>query len=224
MAFSTDLIAGIISLIFTLLIFSYLLGDNPLFKIAVHLFIGVSSGFIASIVIWQLIVPQIVNPILFGSLAEKILAAIPLLGGLFILLRISSRLPLAFMTGTGAAVAVAGAVTGTLLPQVSAVIHAFDLSLAAASNISALEALGNGAVVLIGTALSLAYFHFGAHPRPDGSMHRWGLIEMAAWGGRLFIGIALGAIFAGIYDAALTALIERSASLINFIFTILGSM
>ena len=53
-------------------------------------------------------------------------------------------------------------------------------------------------------------------------MRRLGLIEVLAWGGRIFIGIALGAVFAGVYAAALTALIERISSLINFIFDLLG--
>jgi hypothetical protein len=53
-------------------------------------------------------------------------------------------------------------------------------------------------------------------------MRRLGLIEALAWGGRVFIGIALGAVFAGVYAAALTALIERISSLINFIFEMLG--
>jgi uncharacterized membrane protein len=63
---------------------------------------------------------------------------------------------------------------------------------------------------------SLAYFHFGARPQADGSMRRMGLIEIIAWVGRIFIGITLGAIFAGVYAAALTALIERISSLFDF--------
>ena len=91
-------------------------------------------------------------------------------------------------------------------------------------NIGRVEALGNGAVILLGTIFSLAYFHFGAKPKADGSMHRMGLIEFLAWPGRIFIGITLGAIFAGVYASALTALIERIASIINFITTLLGSI
>ena len=42
------------------------------------------------------------------------------------------------------------------------------------------------------------------------------LIEFCASVGRIFIGITLGTIFAGVYAAALTALIERISALINF--------
>jgi energy-converting hydrogenase Eha subunit A len=44
-----------------------------------------------------------------------------------------------------------------------------------------------------------------------------GLIEVMAWIGRIFIGITLGAVFAGLFSAALTAFIERIDSLIIFI-------
>jgi hypothetical protein len=39
---------------------------------------------------------------------------------------------------------------------------------------------------------------------------------MAAWVGRIFVAITLGVIFAGVYMAALTAMIERLSSIINF--------
>ena len=42
-----NLFTGVISFLFTLLIFSYVLGDNPLFRVAVYIFIGVSAGYIA---------------------------------------------------------------------------------------------------------------------------------------------------------------------------------
>ena len=230
MSIPLDLITGAISLIFTLLIFSYLIGDNPLFRIAVYLFIGVSAGYVAAIAIWQVLVPRLVYPILFGSFNEKLLAAIPLAGGLFIIMKVSSRLAgaarmtMAYLVGAGAAVTIVGAVVGTLIPQAAASINTFDLNAAAAMNIGRVEALGNGAVILLGTIFSLAYFHFGAKPKADGSMHRMGLIEFLAWPGRIFIGITLGAIFAGVYASALTALIERIASIINLITTLLGSI
>ena len=229
MIFSLDLITGIFSLIFTVLIFSYLIGDNPLFRIAVYLFVGISAGYVAAIAIWQVLVPRLVYPILFGSINEKIFAAIPLLGGVFIIMKVSSRLAgtarmtMAYLVGAGAAVTIAGAVAGTLIPQAGATINVFDLNAATAMNIGKMEAIGNGAVILLGTVLTLAYFHFGASQKADGTMHRIGLVEVLAWLGRIFIGVTLGAIFAGVYAAALTALIERIASIINFITTLLGS-
>ena len=47
---SIDLLSAILGLIFTLMVFSYLLDDNPLFRVAVYIFIGVSAGYAATVV------------------------------------------------------------------------------------------------------------------------------------------------------------------------------
>ncbi len=223
MVFSSDLVTGLLSFLFTILIFSYLIGDNPLFRIAVYIFVGVSSGYLAALTWWQVIVPRLIYPLVYGSVLEKAFTAIPLLGAVLILMKISPRLAglarivMAFLVGAGAAVIIAGALSGTLLPQIAATINAFDLSAASARNISVVEVVFNGAFILAGTVFTLIYFHFGASTKADGSIRRLRLIEISASVGRIFIGITLGTIFAGVYAAALTALIERISSLINFI-------
>ncbi|MDP1779438.1 MAG: hypothetical protein Q8K73_04115 [Anaerolineales bacterium] len=223
MVFSSDLVTGLLSFLFTILIFSYLIGDNPLFRIAVYIFVGVSSGYLAALTWWQVIVPRLIYPLVYGSVLEKAFTAIPLLGAVLILMKISPRLAglariaMAFLVGVGTAVIIAGALSGTLLPQIAATINAFDLSAASARNISVVEVVFNGAFILAGTVFTLIYFHFGASPKADGSIRRLRLIEISASVGRIFIGITLGTIFAGVYAAALTALIERISALINFI-------
>lgn len=225
MAISLDLITGAISFLFTLLILSYVIGDNPLFKIGTYIFVGVSAGFIAAIAVWQVVIPRLVSPLISTSVSitEKGLLLVPLLGALLLIMKISPRLSgmgrivMAFLTGVGAAVTIAGALTGTLMPQVMGTINAFDMAPYQGNAGLLFESITNGAIVLFGTIFTLSYFHFGARPRADGSMRRLGLIEIFAWVGRIFIGITLGAIFAGVYAAALTALIERLSSLINFI-------
>jgi len=236
MAISADLInlvTGLISFLFTLLIFSYVLGDNPLFRVAVYIFVGVSSGYIAVVALWQVIVPRLVYPLMAaissGNMVDLGLM-LALLFAVFLLLMKASpslsgmgRIVVAFLVGVGAAVTLAGALTGTLIPQVLGAINAFDMTSVRGKDIGYfIEAVTNGVIVLAGTVLTLAYFHFGARFKADGSKHRLGLIEAMAWGGRVFIGIALGVVFAGVYSAALTALIERISSLINFIFELLG--
>lgn len=223
MVISADLITGILSFLFTLLILSYLIGDNPLFRIAIYVFVGASSGYIASVAWWQVIWPRLVSPLMFGSMLEKGLLLTPLIGSILIFMKVSPRLAgmgriaMAYIVGVGAAVTIAGALSGTLMPQVMGTINAFDLVAAAGRNIEAVEVVFNGALILAGTVFTLIYFHFGARPQADGSMKRFRLIEILSWGGHIFIGITLGAIFAGVYATALTALIERIASLINFI-------
>jgi hypothetical protein len=233
MVISLDLIAGVFGFLFTLLIFSYVLGDNPLFRVALYIFIGVSSGYIAVVAWWQVIVPRLLYPlnsaITSGNMLETGLMLVPFVGALLILTKAFSplaelgRIVMAFLVGVGAAVTIAGALIGTLIPQVLGTINAFDLTSIAGKDISFyVEAMTSAAIVLTGTVFTVAYFHFGARQKPDGSMRRFGLIEVLAMGGRVFIGIALGAVFAGVYGTALTALIERISTLINFIIKLLS--
>lgn len=227
-----ELVTGALSFLFTLLIFSYVIGDNPLFRGAAYIFVGVSSGYVAVVAVWQVIMPRLVYPLLSAAATGEIINpmfiapfGLILLGALMLLLPRQAglgRIPLAFLVGVGAAVTLTGALGGTLIPQVMGTINAFDMNTAAAHGIGFVEAAANGAIILVGAVLTLAYFHFGARQKPDGSMRRLGLVEALAWGGRIFIGIALGVVFAGVYAAALTALIERISSLINFIFALLG--
>jgi hypothetical protein len=227
MVFSLDLITGALGFLFTLLIFSYLIGDNPLFRIAVYAFVGISCGYIAAVIFQQVVLKRLFEPfttaMISGSLIEKGLTLIPVIFALLIFMKISPRLAgmgrvaMAFLVGIAAAITIAGGLTGTLIPQVLGAINIFDLNAAAARNIQPYEAIGSGAITLAGTIFTLIYFHFGARPRADGSMRRLGLIEVFAWIGRIFIGITLGSIFAGVYAASLTALVERISSLINFV-------
>jgi hypothetical protein len=223
MSFSLDLVAGLAGFLFTLLIFSYLIGDGPLFRVAIYIFTGVSTGYIAAVAWWQVLLPRLVIPLIAAPMQEKLFLVVPMVGAVLILMKLAPRLAglarpvMAFLVGIGAAVTIAGALSGTLLPQILGAVNTFDVAAAASRNISLFEVMINGGIILAGTVLTLAYFHFGARPTADGTVRRLGPIELLAWLGRIFIGITLGAIFAGVYAAALTALIERVSSLMDFI-------
>ena len=83
-------------------------------------------------------------------------------------------------------------------------ISAFDVT-----SFTSPESLLNAGIVLAGVVTTLVYFHFGARTRADGSVRRYGIIEIVAFLGSIFLAITLGVLFAGVYSAALTALIER---------------
>jgi len=220
---SPDLLSSFISFFLTLLVFSYLLGDNPLFRVAIHVFVGVSAGYVAAVTWYQVLWSKLFLPLLTGPTNERLLLVIPLLLGILLLMKISSPLSklgspaVAFMVGVAAAVAVGGAVMGTLFPQVQATIDPFNLHGAAASGSNPIERILTGSIFLIGTVSTLAYFHFGAKSTPDGSVRRNRLIGGIAWVGRVFIAITFGVLFAGVFVAALTAFIERLHFLQNAI-------
>ena len=214
-----DLISGVIGFALTLMVLSYLIGDNPLFRFATYLFVGVSAGYVAVMAWHQVIVPNLFQAWVNSTWPARGLLFIPIFLFVLMLMKISPRLSwlggpaIGYVAGVGAAVAVGGAILGTLLPQIPASAEPFD---ARAPN--AIESMFTGLVLLVGTITSLAYFHFGARRKLDGSVRRNALVNMAAWAGQLFVAIALGVLFAGVYSAALTVLIERIAALAGLFF------
>jgi len=215
-----ELISGVIGFILTLLIFSYLIGDNPLFRSAVYIFIGVSSGY-AAVVVWHnVLIPKLFLPLASANANQLVFLGVPLILSVSLLAKLSPRISwlgsfaMAMLVGVGAATALSGAVIGTLIPQSRAAMDAFD----SPSFLQLIE----GVVMLAGTVLTLIYFQFSAKRAPDGSVKRNVILEILAWGGRVFIAITFGVLFAGVYMAALTAMLERLSSIINFVKPFLG--
>src|SRR5574339_186055 len=223
---SIDILSAFIGLILTLMVFSYLIGDNPLFRIAAYLFIGVASGYAGTVIVYHVLVPRL-SLFLTNDVNQLVLAIIPLLLGVSLLAKFSPRISwignfgMAVLVGVGAAVAVGGALIGTLLPQMQAAIDAFDFR-AAGGGAGAIMTLAQGTVMFFGTVLTLASFHFSVGRAPDGSARRNSILDGIAWVGRIFVAITLGVLFAGVYMAALTAMIERLSSVIDFIRQLIG--
>jgi hypothetical protein len=222
---SLDFLASIFGLLFTLMVFSYLLRDNPLFRIAIFIFVGVSSGYAATVVWHYVLVPKLFAPLLDPN--RLVLLIVPLILCLSLLAKLAPRISwignfaMALLVGVGAASALGGAVLGTLIPQASAAMRAFDVR-SAAGPADALFGLLDGVIMLAGTVFTLAYFHFTAERAPDGTARRNRIFEWIAWAGRIFVAITFGVLFAGVYMAALTAMIERLGFLINFFRQLIG--
>jgi hypothetical protein len=217
------LIPAIISFLLTVMVLSYLFGDNPLFRFVAHVFVGVSAGYVAVIAFYQVILPYLIFPLWNAPMIEKGLLLIPLILSALMLMKISPRLgwlggpAVAYLVGVSTAVAIGGAVLGTIFPQTAAAIEPFNILDPNQNN--PVESLFNGLVMLIGTIGTLAYFHFGARRQADGSVKRNRLIAVFAWVGQLFVALTFGVLFAGVYAAALTALIERIHSFLTLFGT-----
>ena len=61
--FSPEIVSAWVFVMLTLCIFSFLYGDNPFYKAAEHLYVGVSAGYVAVLSFWQQVQPN-----LFGRL------------------------------------------------------------------------------------------------------------------------------------------------------------
>ena len=112
----------------TLMIFSRAFGPNPAFRWASMLLLGAGAGYVAAVALRQVILPalsaaELRNPLQFGVVVVSVaLSAL-------LLLRFASRpeirawglLPLGILAGVGGALALAGAMRGSLLPQLMGV-------------------------------------------------------------------------------------------------------
>ena len=224
-----DFISAVSSFIITLCILSYLFfGDNVLFRIVVYIFVGAAAGYVAAVAWSDVLYPALVQPFLSGVAytdpAQMVSLIFLIPGSLLLLFKLSPRLshlgqlPMAYLVGVGAAVTLGGAVLGTLLPQINATFNGFDLISSGVSGAGIIYKFLNGLAVLLGVIGTLVYFHFGATPKTDGTVHRNPLVNILAWVGRVFIAVTFGVLFAGVYMAALIALIQRMDSIRSLFF------
>ena len=225
---TADLIGAILGFVFTLMIFSYIFGDNPLFRVAIHIFIGVAAGYASVVAFYNVIWPQLIFPLIGGDRSQLLFLLVPLLLSGLILLKVSPRLAgwgdvsMAYLVGVGMATAIGGALLGTLFPQAGSTIDLFG-SQATVGGANGLIRLGEAVIILVGVLSTLIYFHFGARARPNQLPRRSPLVEGIAWVGQIFISITLGALFAGVFSAALVALIERLNFIVSFLLPLFPS-
>jgi len=125
--------------------------------------------------------------------------------------------------GTGAALALGGALTGSLLPQMQASI----LSVSPQTHGGGLRGwmLAIDAVFLVlGTLAVLNVFHFAAHSE-EGLGRLWGGVHRLATSfGRTLIMITFGALLAGAAISTYVVLHGRLAFLVNDWLSLFGKM
>jgi hypothetical protein len=225
-AIPIDLITGLLSFLFTLLIMSYVVGDNPAFRAAVHAFVGVSAGYIAVTVFRLVILDKLFLPFITGGIVERIFLAFTLILCLLLLGKMfpgsewAGRPVVAFLVGVGTAAAIGGAVLGTIFPQVLATAGMFDVK--SSTTVGGLATnLVTGLFALVGTITTLAYFQFTVRGKNTSTGKRGWFVGFFALLGQVFIVITLGAIFAGVLAASLTAFVDRVQSVIDFFATLI---
>ena len=213
----TGLVAGAV---LTLMIFSYLLGDNPLYRLALHLFIGALVGYSFGIVLRDVLVHTVLAELGTNPLG----VVIPLVLGILLLLKGFPRhayvgnLSVAYLVGVGTAVALSGALLGTLVPQVGATGRALNVASGASSRMGLLD----GLLIVVGTVCTLMVPTFTAR-KQGGLAGVWAqFVRLAAGLGRIFLIVALGVAFAGALTASLSIFIGRIQYLVDVFFRFLG--
>jgi hypothetical protein len=203
----SDLIGVWVGAILTLLVFSYLLGDTPLFRIAQAIFVGVAVGYATLVAIELILLPRLFDPLLARPGSNWHLL-VPLILGLLLFTKLRAawasvgNLSIGFLFGVGGALAIGGALRGALAPQIGAT--ALSLSLG-----QGLDTAFNNLLLVVGTIGALLSFRFIVSPKRPGLRALDALAR--GWGhlGRWFILIAFGAIFAATAVSRISILISR---------------
>lgn len=200
----------------TLLIFSFLYKDNPLFKLAEHLYVGVSVGYTIVKAYDTVLVHLVVKPIVEQG---EISLLIPVGIGMLMLTRYvpkaawMSRYAFAFIVGMGAGLAIPRTISSFILKQVEDTIRPL-LSLAGSDGITFSMNLLNPAsnlnaiIILLGVSSVLFYFFF--------SIEHTGAGKAVARTGIMFLMISFGAAFGYTVMARMSLLIGRLTDLIEY--------
>lgn len=184
----------------TLAIMSFLYADNPIYRFAEHLFVGVSAAYWMVMGFWSTLVPNLLGNLAPGvtaklfipGLADRTLAPlwflylIPLVFGILLLLRLFprggflSRWSLAFILGTTAGLRLIAFLTADFMGQIQATVRSVAgytpaLTLGGRGSFS-VETMFWDVVAVIAILAALSYFYFSkAHTGAFGKLSRVGV-------------------------------------------------
>lgn len=192
----STLVAGLL----TIAILTFLYRDNPIYKTAEYLLVGVAIGY-ALVIAWtSTVMDLLVEPLADGKLS----LLVPLILALMMFARIFpkaapvSRIPLAILIGSGAGAAIPAMLGPRILSQMDDTIFA-----AADPNGAFVSAL----VICVGLFATLSYFYFS---RPQ-----TGLLGISSKFGTYFLMIFFGATFGYTVMSRMSTFIGRAEFLLS---------
>lgn len=198
-----------VSSLLTLFVFSFLYKDNPFYKFAEYLYVGISAGYFIAFDYQNNLIPNLWIPLVQQGHYEYIIAGIL---GLLIVTRFIPRLAnlsrwsLGFMIGIGTGLSLVVVVQGDLLFQVSrTILPVFGISEAEGGMWQGFQNL----LIILGVCTGLIYFYF--------SKEHKGFIGGTARLGIWFLMVSFGASFGYTIMARISLLIGRLDHLINWV-------
>ncbi len=197
-----ELAGLVVALVMTVGVLSYaLFGNHELFRGVAAVFVGVTAGYAAAVVMRTFVIPRLIQPFL----VRHWVVVVPLVLGLLLLLR-GTRFGglatpvLAFLVGVAAATLLVGVVLGTLFPQVLATWKEW-------SGFRVWLTPAQGMLSWLFVIAVLVAFHFGRHEDwPRALQYPFRGLRIV---GRFVVVVTLAVLFLRVYQSALLALAER---------------
>ena len=192
----------------TISLYSFLYRDNPLFKLAEHIFVGVAAAYIFGIYWYQSLYGEVIVRLFSigddpGTTTQRLLLLVPSILGLLILTRLSvkigwlSRISFAFVVGVGAGFTIPRYISAFVLSQIEPTIRPITMDM---------DGL-NLVLIMIGVVSVLVYFFFSVEHRGFVG----GVSKVGIW----FLMISFGASFGYTIMARLSLLIGRVRFLLD---------
>ena len=185
--------------IFTFAIFSFLYKDNPFYKIAEQIFVGLSAGYWFVYTIYFILIPNLFDP-LINDIGANWLKFIPALLGIMMLMRIipktewMSRFPIALVIGTTSGIFFLKYLKSDVINQLTAtMMNPF--------NGADWVTIVGQTLLILGTITGVIYFYF--------SKRHEGAFGVTAKIGIYFLMVSFGAAFGYTAMARISLLIGR---------------
>lgn len=208
---SWKILGAMIAAGLTLAFYSFLYEDNPLFKAAEHLYVGVGLGYMIVQAYFQNLKGELYAPLFKHWIRDDVpgtphyILIVPIIMGMFLLARFIkpiawlSRWSFAFIVGFGSGIAIPTYVKANILAQIFATIQP----------LSRADPLGsfNTIVIAVGVISVLVYFYF--------SVEHKGVIGGISKVGIWFLMVCFGASFGYTVMGRMALFVDRARFLLN---------
>ncbi len=189
-----------IGALLTLAIFSFLYRDNPFYKVAEHIFVGVSNGYAVTFYYHNILVPTLFNPLFRG----RLILIIPFIIGMLYFTRFIPkiswliRIPIGILMGYAVGASIPATIQAYIIKQVQGtILTPYNFQRWHAGSMGIVWSL----ILFLGVICVVSYFYF--------SREQKGILKVTSRIGIIFVMIGFGAAFGYTVMARVSLLIGR---------------